>query len=167
MECGSSVHPPDQLLHEGDTVTSLGINWLIREIPGHSPGHVVMISQSQLTPSIVLGATCCSREASAVQIFRVAVLSNWRLAFAANCTPFPMETVVYPGHGEPTTIGNEKRYNPFVSVKVMRSLRYRKTTHRAEFAQWLEIRWQMIRIMGEQVASCNCLNDAWPLRLAA
>jgi glyoxylase-like metal-dependent hydrolase (beta-lactamase superfamily II) len=27
---------------------------------------------------------------------------------------FPDETVVYPGHGEPTTIGVEKRTNPFV-----------------------------------------------------
>jgi hydroxyacylglutathione hydrolase len=27
---------------------------------------------------------------------------------------FPDETVVYPGHGEPTTIGREKRTNPFL-----------------------------------------------------
>jgi len=27
---------------------------------------------------------------------------------------FPDETVVYPGHGEPTTVGNEKRTNPFL-----------------------------------------------------
>ncbi|MEP6914040.1 MAG: MBL fold metallo-hydrolase [Acidobacteriota bacterium] len=27
---------------------------------------------------------------------------------------FPDETVVYPGHGEPTTIGREKRSNPFL-----------------------------------------------------
>jgi glyoxylase-like metal-dependent hydrolase (beta-lactamase superfamily II) len=26
----------------------------------------------------------------------------------------PEETVVYSGHGIPTTIGHEKRYNPFV-----------------------------------------------------
>jgi glyoxylase-like metal-dependent hydrolase (beta-lactamase superfamily II) len=28
----------------------------------------------------------------------------------------PGETNVYPGHGEPTTIAHEKRYNPFVRV---------------------------------------------------
>jgi hydroxyacylglutathione hydrolase len=27
---------------------------------------------------------------------------------------FQFETVVYPGHGEPTTIGIEKRTNPFL-----------------------------------------------------
>jgi glyoxylase-like metal-dependent hydrolase (beta-lactamase superfamily II) len=28
---------------------------------------------------------------------------------------FPDETVVYSGHGEPTTIGREKRTNPFLN----------------------------------------------------
>ena len=28
----------------------------------------------------------------------------------------PDETIVYPGHGEPTTIGFEKKNNPFVKV---------------------------------------------------
>ena len=26
----------------------------------------------------------------------------------------PAGTVVYPGHGEPTTIAHEQRYNPFI-----------------------------------------------------
>jgi glyoxylase-like metal-dependent hydrolase (beta-lactamase superfamily II) len=30
---------------------------------------------------------------------------------------FPDETVVYSGHGEPTTIGREKRTNPFLSAQ--------------------------------------------------
>ena len=29
---------------------------------------------------------------------------------------FPDETVVYSGHGEPTTIGRERRTNPFLNV---------------------------------------------------
>jgi glyoxylase-like metal-dependent hydrolase (beta-lactamase superfamily II) len=28
----------------------------------------------------------------------------------------PAETKVYPGHGPTTTIGQEKKYNPFVGV---------------------------------------------------
>ena len=28
----------------------------------------------------------------------------------------PDETIVYPGHGEPTTVGHEKKYNPFVHL---------------------------------------------------
>ena len=32
----------------------------------------------------------------------------------AKLFPFPITTVVYPGHGPATTIGAEKRSNPFV-----------------------------------------------------
>ncbi|MFZ9241398.1 MAG: MBL fold metallo-hydrolase, partial [Chitinophagaceae bacterium] len=28
----------------------------------------------------------------------------------------PDETMVYPGHGIPTTIGHEKKYNPYISA---------------------------------------------------
>jgi len=28
----------------------------------------------------------------------------------------PDETMVYPGHGIPTTIGHEKKHNPFISA---------------------------------------------------
>ena len=31
----------------------------------------------------------------------------------------PDETLVFPGHGERTTIGHEKEYNPFVGVNSM------------------------------------------------
>jgi glyoxylase-like metal-dependent hydrolase (beta-lactamase superfamily II) len=33
--------------------------------------------------------------------------------------PLPDETVVYPGHGEPTTIGWEKKHNPFLQARAV------------------------------------------------
>ena len=32
---------------------------------------------------------------------------------------FPDDTVVYSGHGEPTTIGRERRANPFLNTPVL------------------------------------------------
>jgi glyoxylase-like metal-dependent hydrolase (beta-lactamase superfamily II) len=30
----------------------------------------------------------------------------------------PAEVKVYPGHGEPTTIGREKKFNPFLQTPI-------------------------------------------------
>jgi glyoxylase-like metal-dependent hydrolase (beta-lactamase superfamily II) len=34
--------------------------------------------------------------------------------------PLPDETIVYPGHGPETTIGDEKKWNPFLAPLVGR-----------------------------------------------
>src|SRR3954454_24917527 len=48
------VSPPaDQTVQAGDTISFAGIDLAIREIPGHSPGHVVFIIDG--TPKWVLG----------------------------------------------------------------------------------------------------------------
>ena len=34
----------------------------------------------------------------------------------------PKETIVFPGHGEPTTIGHEMQHNPFVPMSITRNI---------------------------------------------
>jgi glyoxylase-like metal-dependent hydrolase (beta-lactamase superfamily II) len=107
------VSPPaDQLLKEGDVVEQAGIRLEVLDIPGHSPGHVVFLYRDQ--PMIVFGGDVLFRGGVGRFDFPN---SNGPLLFEGirnKLLTLPPDTVIYPGHGPTTTIGQEKRFNPFV-----------------------------------------------------
>ena len=49
------VSPPaDRLLKEGEVIEYAGLRFEVREIPGHSPGHIVFLSQGH-QPVLIFG----------------------------------------------------------------------------------------------------------------
>jgi hydroxyacylglutathione hydrolase len=106
--------PADQVVREGDTVEAAGIRLEVLDVPGHSPGHVVFLYRD--TPSVVFGGDVLFRGSVGRYDFPG---SNGRLLFEGIRTKLftlPEDTVVYPGHGPVTTVGHEKRTNPYVSL---------------------------------------------------
>jgi glyoxylase-like metal-dependent hydrolase (beta-lactamase superfamily II) len=107
------VSPPaDRLVREGDVIESAGIRLEVLDVPGHSPGHVVFLYRSE--PYLVFGGDVLFRESIGRTDFPG---SNGPLLLAGirdKLYSLPADTVVYPGHGPATTVGNEKRTNPFV-----------------------------------------------------
>lgn len=104
--------PADALVKEGDVVEHAGIRLEVLDIPGHSPGHVVFVFRDQ--PDLVFGGDVLFREGIGRYDFPG---SNGPLLFEGIRTKLftqPEDTVVYPGHGPVTTVGHEKRNNPFV-----------------------------------------------------
>jgi len=101
----------DRLLDEGERLSLLGLEWLVREIPGHSPGHVVYILQG--TPGVVLGGDVLFQGSIGRTDFPGGSQSQLVAGIRQKLFTLPDETVVYPGHGPTTTIGREKRSNPF------------------------------------------------------
>ena len=104
--------PADQLVHEGDVVDAAEIRLEVLDVPGHSPGHVVFVYRD--TPCLVFGGDVLFRDSIGRYDFPN---SNGRLLYEGIRTKLftlPADTVVYPGHGPTTTIGREKRSNPFV-----------------------------------------------------
>jgi hydroxyacylglutathione hydrolase len=104
--------PADTLVREGDVVEAAGIRLEVLDVPGHSPGHVVFIYRD--SPSLVFGGDVLFRESIGRYDFPN---SNGRLLLEGIRTKLlslPPDTVVYPGHGPTTTIGYEKRANPFL-----------------------------------------------------
>jgi glyoxylase-like metal-dependent hydrolase (beta-lactamase superfamily II) len=105
----------DRLLDDGERLDLAGMEFEVREIPGHSPGSVVFVCH-QYEPPFVFGGDVLF----AGSVGRTDVGGDFeQLArgIRAKLFTLPDATVVYPGHGPPTKIGVEKRLNPFVGVR--------------------------------------------------
>lgn len=104
--------PADRLLAEGDVVEEAGFRFEVLEIPGHSPGHIVFILREN--PVVVFGGDVLFNGSIGRTDFPGGSLDLLLRGIRTKLWPLPDSTLVYPGHGPATTIGNEKRTNPFL-----------------------------------------------------
>lgn len=104
--------PADQLVQEGDIIEAAGIRLEVLDIPGHSPGHVVFVYGH--SPLIVFGGDTLFQGSIGRTDFPNGNGPLLLQGIRTKLFTLPDDTIVYPGHGEPTTTGEEKRYNPFV-----------------------------------------------------
>lgn len=108
------VSPPaDATLVEGDTYQAAGFDLEVAEIPGHSPGHVVFIWRGS-EPILVFGGDVLFAGSVGRVDFPGGNFDQLATGIHNKLFPLPDDTIVLPGHGEPTTVGREKRTNPFV-----------------------------------------------------
>ena len=92
-----------------ETVDAAGIAFETLHVPGHSPGHLAFAANGALFSGDVLFAGSVGRVDLPFGDWD-ALLDSIRLL----ADRFPPETVVYSGHGPPTTIGVELTQNPFL-----------------------------------------------------
>jgi glyoxylase-like metal-dependent hydrolase (beta-lactamase superfamily II) len=101
--------PPDRTLVDGQTLTLGNLRFTVLHAPGHAPGHVVIHGE---------GVAFCGDCIFAGSIGRTDLpMSDGRrlAASLARIAELPPDTVLYPGHGPPTTIAEELRTNPFLN----------------------------------------------------
>lgn len=100
--------PADLELDEGDRLTIGSLELRVMHVPGHAPGHVAFVGGG-----VVVGGDCLfagsvgrtdiefgDRETLDASLLRLVALGD--------------EMTVLPGHGPHTTIGRERRSNPFL-----------------------------------------------------
>lgn len=101
--------PPDHSLEDGQKLQLIGETFEVRHTPGHSPGSV----------SFVCGDLLFAGDA----LFRRSVgrtdlpgghQDTLAKSIRSKLYALPDDTLVLPGHGPETTIGEEKRENPYV-----------------------------------------------------
>ena len=104
--------PADRLVADGERLELAGLSFEVREIPGHSPGSVVFVCD-QFDPTFVFGGDVLF----AGSVGRTDLGGNTAQLLSgirAKLFNLPDDTLVFPGHGPVTTVGQERRTNPFV-----------------------------------------------------
>jgi glyoxylase-like metal-dependent hydrolase (beta-lactamase superfamily II) len=104
--------PADRTVREGDIVEAAGLQFDVLDIPGHSPGHVVFVVRDE---PVVFGGDVLFAGSIGRTDFPGGDLDLLLRGIRAKLWPLPDETAVHPGHGPATTIGEEKRTNPFLA----------------------------------------------------
>src|SRR5262249_5913115 len=107
--------PADRVVREGEPIDAAGIMLEVLEVPGHSPGHVVYLWRGD--PSILFGGDVLFRGGIGRDDFPGSEGPLLFEGIRSKLYRLPPNTVVYPGHGPVTTIGHEKRTNPFVRAE--------------------------------------------------
>jgi hydroxyacylglutathione hydrolase len=101
---------PDIPLAHGQRLRVGGAEFEVRHVPGHSAGHVCFVGSAVLLGGDVLFEGSIGRTDLPGGDFETLIGSISR-----ELLTLPDDTIVYPGHGGPTTIGAERRTNPFLT----------------------------------------------------
>lgn len=102
---------PDHYIKEGDRIRFGRTELQVFLVPGHAPGHIVLYDESgkRLIGGDVLFQGGIGRTDFPHCDHEALIKGIKEKLFA-----LPDDVTVFPGHGPATTIGDEKRMNPFV-----------------------------------------------------
>jgi glyoxylase-like metal-dependent hydrolase (beta-lactamase superfamily II) len=101
---------PSRLLNDGDAVAVGALSFVVLHTPGHSAGGVCLYGHGVLFAGDTLFAGGIGRTDLPGGDYDTLIDSIKRRLLT-----LPGETVVYSGHGEPTTIEQERQGNPFLA----------------------------------------------------
>src|SRR5262245_22446266 len=104
---------PDRWLNEGDTVTVAGATFAILHCPGHSPGSVAYVNAAQRFALVgdVLFRGSIGRTEGLPRTSHAALIRSIK----EKLLPLGDEYAFVCGHGPTSTIGEERRTNPFLT----------------------------------------------------
>jgi len=123
----------DQLLREGDLIHWGGYQAQVLHTPGHTPGSICLYLPSDVqgasgdpgsaakhtrsgTPQLFAGDTLFAGSIGRTDLWGGSFQEIIR-SLTGKLLELPDNTIVYPGHGQMTTIGQERESNPFLAGK--------------------------------------------------
>ena len=100
---------PNRLLKDGDVITLGETELRVIETPGHTAGGICLATDREIFTGDTLFRLSVGRTDFETGSWDALADSIRNRLYTLND-----DLIVYPGHGEPTTIGYEKKANPFV-----------------------------------------------------
>jgi hydroxyacylglutathione hydrolase len=121
------IEPPplaevDQFLREGDTLQWGNLRAQIVHTPGHTPGSSCLYLPPDAgkisipAPQLFAGDTLFAGSIGRTDLWGGS-MEKIMDSLVSKLLALPDETVVYPGHGPNTTIGEERQNNPFLAER--------------------------------------------------
>jgi len=105
------VPDPDRYVEDGDILKLGSLELKILHTPGHSPGGLCIYIEKE---NILLSGDTLFRFSVGRTDFDGGSMKELVKSIKQKLFTLPDSTIVYSGHGEPTTIGDEKAQNMFV-----------------------------------------------------
>ncbi len=107
---GAYTMEADVYVKEGEEITIAGMTCKVIETPGHTAGGCCYYFEEA---GLLISGDTLFQESVGRTDFPTGSMSTLVRSIKDKLFVLPDETVVYPGHGDSTTIKLEKRYNPF------------------------------------------------------
>lgn len=98
-------------LNDGDVIKIGNGTLTVIHVPGHSPGSIALYDKAD---GFVITGDALFQGSIGRTDLPGGSMPQLVKSIKEKLLPLPDDTVVYPGHGPATTIGSERRYNPFL-----------------------------------------------------
>jgi hydroxyacylglutathione hydrolase len=99
-------------LSEGDKIKVGNIELDVIHVPGHAPGHVAFINHRE---KYVIGGDVLFRGSIGRTDLPLCNYADLMKSIQTKFLTLPDDFAVYAGHNDPTTIGYERKTNPFLT----------------------------------------------------
>lgn len=100
------------LLNEGDVLEVGSIRLEVLFTPGHSPASICFYNRAE---GYVIGGDVLFLDSIGRTDLPGGDMDTLLNSIRNKIFPLPDDTIVYPGHGPSTTVGREKKHNPFLN----------------------------------------------------
>jgi glyoxylase-like metal-dependent hydrolase (beta-lactamase superfamily II) len=101
---------PARLLREGETLTLAGQPFRVVHTPGHSPGHICLLGDGiAFVGDVVFQGSIGRTDLPGGD------LDTLMRSISTHILTLPDDTELFNGHGPSTTVGRERRFNPFLA----------------------------------------------------
>jgi glyoxylase-like metal-dependent hydrolase (beta-lactamase superfamily II) len=106
-----SVTEPDHTVADGQKLDLAGTVWRVVHTPGHSPGGVLYVHDE--SAQAIVGDTIFAGSIGRMD-FPSSDPDAFRRTIGTVMAALPDEMTIHPGHGPATTMGEERKTNPFL-----------------------------------------------------